>query len=64
MSNGRWNVSKAEFQGYVRAKLESLDKNWEQTNKNTKDVAIIKGWVAGIGIVAGAVGGFVGRFFK
>ena len=68
MVNNRWNANKAEFQGYVKAKLEDigkgLEENWKHTSKNTQDIAKVKGMAATFGAISGLVGGFIGRFLK
>lgn len=67
-NNTEWKISQAKFQGFVKAKLEGIESslkiNSEQTNKNTESIATIKGWAAVLGGLAGALSGFIGRFWK
>ena len=68
MSNTEWRTSQANFQGYVKAKLEGISELLKavdtQTDKNTKDIAMLKGWGLAVAGIVGSVGGIVSRWFK
>lgn len=61
---------KTPFEGYVFAKLETLDKKMDQMNgtlkehaqridANSQDIAKAKGWAAALGAVFGFLAAFV-----
>ena len=66
MANGDWKVKQATFQGYVKAKLEAIDKKqdkhddkfdaiWKRLDKNSKFIERLK---VKIGIISAAAGIF------
>jgi hypothetical protein len=74
-----WRVSNAEFFGFVKAKLESMEGSMKEMKdtalscradlltkieKNEGDIIDMKIKSATFGGVAGFVGGFVGSIFK
>lgn len=59
---------KDAFEGYVTAKLEAITdrldalpckESFDRVNKNTTDIANIKGKAFGIGATLGAIAGFI-----
>lgn len=65
-----WKVKQAEFQGYMRGKMEEHDKHFKnitkdinglrnKVDKNKDEIGKMKVWSAIIGGGAGTVGGFL-----